>query len=201
MFIGTARPLSHPGKGCYWTLDVRMGEGNKRDRKRRDPREDQVWRNEDDYSEVPDRQPENRDVFAASGPPTAMRDVQRQPEYVDPGVYAAASRGATQYIPAFMAQADGAHGLGMGTGTTSPPPAQYSAYMLTPTTLSEQSRWATVPYTNADGPAHPRNAGDVPGRQHAREPYHQTPVDWECEVGIGFTDAWRAGRYYSDGQL
>ena len=49
MFISIARPWNHPGKGCYWGLNVRMGEGNKRDCKRRDPRVD--GRTDDDETE------------------------------------------------------------------------------------------------------------------------------------------------------
>ncbi|KAF8877832.1 hypothetical protein CPB84DRAFT_1688567, partial [Gymnopilus junonius] len=34
IFVHQERPVSHPGKGHYWMLDYRQGEGNKRDRKR-----------------------------------------------------------------------------------------------------------------------------------------------------------------------
>ncbi|KAJ6608653.1 hypothetical protein B0H10DRAFT_515771 [Mycena sp. CBHHK59/15] len=34
VFKPEARPMSEVGKGCYWTLDVSQGEGNKRPRKR-----------------------------------------------------------------------------------------------------------------------------------------------------------------------
>jgi hypothetical protein len=35
MFMREERPQSDPGKGYYWTLNTAMGEGNKRDRKRK----------------------------------------------------------------------------------------------------------------------------------------------------------------------
>ncbi|EIM90899.1 winged helix DNA-binding domain-containing protein, partial [Stereum hirsutum FP-91666 SS1] len=33
-FRKVTRPITEPGKGCYWTLDLSQGEGNKRVRKR-----------------------------------------------------------------------------------------------------------------------------------------------------------------------
>ncbi len=53
MFIRKER-ASNPGKGYYWVLNVRMGEGNKRDCKRSDPRSDPPWRDDDDYSKASD---------------------------------------------------------------------------------------------------------------------------------------------------
>ncbi len=66
-------PSHHPGKASYWTLDVRMGEGNKRDPKRQDPKGDQAWGYEDDYSEVPYAQPKRSRRTA-----TCMQPVGRQ---------------------------------------------------------------------------------------------------------------------------
>lgn len=37
IFVRVERPANEPGKGHYWAIDFRQGEGNKRDRKRRDP--------------------------------------------------------------------------------------------------------------------------------------------------------------------
>ncbi len=208
MFISIARPSNHPGKGCYWTLDVLMGEGNKRDRKRRDPRSDHAWRDDDEYSEVSDAPSENYGAYAG-GPPMVMRDPQRQPGYVNPGVYSAAPRDAMQYDPSFMAQADAAmftpsapDAYGFGMGPTSSSPAQDSAYVLSPTTFPDQSPWASldtngasgmVSYTGPNASAHRRNIGGVPTRQHAHEPYHTTPVGWEGGAGVAVADAWRHG--------
>ena len=199
MFINIVRPSNQPGKGCYWMLDVRMGEGNKRDRKRRDPSGDRAWGDDDEYSETSDAPSENYGPYAA-GTPTVMRD----PGYVNPGAYAAAPRDAMQYNPSFMAQADttmfapsapGAYAFGMET--TSSSPAHDSAYALSPTTFPEQSPWAglgtngvpgIVPYAGSNESAH-----RVPGRQHAHEPYHSTPVCWEGGAGVAVADAWRHG--------
>jgi hypothetical protein len=40
MFVREERPQSDPGKGFYWTLNVALGEGNKRDGKRKRDRQD-----------------------------------------------------------------------------------------------------------------------------------------------------------------
>jgi hypothetical protein len=37
MFVRLERPANVPGSGHYWAIDIRNGEGNKRDRKRKDP--------------------------------------------------------------------------------------------------------------------------------------------------------------------
>ncbi len=37
IFVRVERPVNEPGKGHYWALNFRQGEGNKRDRKRKDP--------------------------------------------------------------------------------------------------------------------------------------------------------------------
>ncbi len=210
MFISIARPPNHPGKGCYWKLDVRMGEGNKRDRKRRDPRVDHAWRDDDEFSEASDAPSEICGGTYVAGAPMVMRDSQRQPGYVDPGVYAAAPRNAMQYDPSFIAQAGATmfapsapDAYGFGMEPTSSSPTHDSAYVLSPTTFSDQSPWAslgtngapgTVPYIGSNGSsAHRRNIGSVPARQHAQEPYNPTPVGWEGGAGVGVADAWRHG--------
>ncbi len=97
-----------------------------------------------------------------------MRDSQRQPGYVDPGVYAAAPRNAMQYDPSFIAQAGATmfapsapDAYGFGMEPTSSSPTHDSAYVLSPTTFSDQSPWAslgtngapgTVPYIGSNGP-------------------------------------------------
>jgi hypothetical protein len=37
IFVRVERPVNEPGKGHYWAVNFRQGEGNKRDRKRKDP--------------------------------------------------------------------------------------------------------------------------------------------------------------------
>ena len=37
IFSRVERPPNVPGSGHYWAIDIRNGEGNKRDRKRKDP--------------------------------------------------------------------------------------------------------------------------------------------------------------------
>ena len=41
MFRNTARPITEPGKGSYWELDISQGEGYKRARKRRNKKQRQ----------------------------------------------------------------------------------------------------------------------------------------------------------------
>lgn len=144
MFVSTPRPSNHPGKGCYWTLDISKGEGNKRDDARG------AWEDDDD-SGLSDAPSESRGAYVA---------VQRWPGYVDAGVYAAAPRGATQYNPVLMAQADAtmfapaapsAYEFGMGTTLSSP--AQDPAYVQGLTeTFSGQEQW-TMPYCGTNGSA------------------------------------------------
>ena len=66
MFVRVERPPNVPGSGHNWAIDIRNGEGNKRDRKRKDTssrgsssrsRSDE----EDDFSEDVDE-----DRFASS---------------------------------------------------------------------------------------------------------------------------------------
>ncbi len=171
MFISIPRRSNHPGKGVYWTLDVRMREGNKRDYKRRDRRgdRDHAWRDDDKSSKVSSATLVDYGAYAAR-PPMHIRDTLRQSKYVDPEIYGAAPCGDMQYS---LAQAaPGAYAFGMGTSSS---PTQDSAYPLSPTKSPDQSRWATldangplgmVPYTGTNASAHERIAWIVPALQY-----------------------------------
>jgi len=53
--VRVERPANEPGKGHYWAIDIRQGEGNKRDRKRKEvssrPSSSRSRSDEDDLSE------------------------------------------------------------------------------------------------------------------------------------------------------
>ena len=186
MFIRMERPVSHPGKGYYWKLNVRMGEGNKRDRKRKDPKADRGLKEEEDDYELSDASSENLAAHMGS-PSTSMRGMPRRPVHVDTRMYPAAPQGPMSFGPGFMPQvnpnpmfAQAAAGVyGMGSGM--PSPSQDQAYAMGPMAFPGPAPWemqdpsrapGPAAYPGMDGSAHRRMTGGMPVRQHhAHGPY------------------------------
>ena len=180
MFIRMERPVSHPGKGYYWKLNVRMGEGNKRDRKRKDPKADRGLKEEEDDYELSDASSENLAAHMGS-PSTSMRGMPRRPVHVDTRMYPAAPQGPMSFGLGFMPQANPmfAHAVagvyGMGSGIPLPSPSQDPVYTMGPVAFPGHAPWEmqdpsraprpTV-YPGIDGSVHRRMTGQMPVRHH-----------------------------------
>ncbi len=190
MFIRMERPVSHPGKGYYWKLNIRMGEGNKRDRKRKDPKADRGMKEEEDEYELSDTSSESLAAAHMASPSPSMRGMQRRPVHVDTRMYPSVPQGPMSFGPGFMhmpqahpmfAQAPPAAAGVYGMGSGMPSPSQDPAYAMGPMAYLGHASWemqdparASGPtaYPGMDGSAHRRMTGGMPVRQHhAHGPY------------------------------
>ncbi len=164
MFIRMERPVSHPGKGSYWKLNIRMGEGNKRDRKHKDPKADpkadHSLKEDEDEFELSD---------ASSESLAAANMALRGPMSFGPGFMPQAN-------PMFAQTAAGVYG--MGSGMPSPPqdpacatgPLPFSGHTSWEMTQDPTRETGPVAYPGMDGSAHRRRG--MPVRQHhAHRPY------------------------------
>ncbi len=182
MFIPMERPVSHPGKGYHWKLNIRMGEGNKLDRKRRDPKADRGLREEEDDYEFSDASSET------AAPSTSMRGMQRRPVHVDSRMYPPPPQRPMSFGPGLMPQANpmftqaaaGPYGGPYLTGSGILSPSQVPTYAMGPMAFPGHAPWemqdpASAPepaaYPDKDGSAHWRTTGEMPAQQHhAHEP-------------------------------
>ncbi|KAF9532693.1 hypothetical protein CPB83DRAFT_807158 [Crepidotus variabilis] len=67
IFVRVERPTSDPGKGHYWAVDIRQGEGNKRDRKRKDTSGRASTSRSEDDEEFSEETEDDRSSFVMLG--------------------------------------------------------------------------------------------------------------------------------------